>query len=944
MAGTPPQVPGCRDLALIGERVARSIFSAYSDALGRPVSVTVYPPLSGGRTRAGFEQAAATAQRLGAHPSVLTVHDWGVDPEGRPWVVTDPQPAESVDMLLTLDGPLEVERALQVGILLAGALETAHRAGIVHGDLSPSRLVFGQNGEPLLAETGLAEYAVLPGLGALNNPVRYHAPPEVLERTGIGPATDVYSLATTVYALVAGRAPHQKPAEVTDSNASLLLRILQMPVPRIDRPDLPPGFEDALRGALAPEPEMRPQRAIELAWTLQDVQRRAGMAVTEPVVLDLAGGDGGRHPVEVGARPATDQQPGRDGGGGAAAPSATAAPAVDRDRPAAPDRPAPDPLRSMAPWAAATAAGAAAGAAGAAAAGDRLGSRDVPAGAPETPEPFDESQLPPPTIFPFREGLDEDDEVDGTATASAAGAADAATETAPGGTGGAEALWPSSWPAAPAGEEPPPWAARPTGDGPDGAGGPAAPAADRPAGGDGASIGDAPSLPDPAGDGGSSTLPPELLELPDWYTAPLPHQGGGGGGIGAPGPNGRGDGGPASTAWPGQAGAGLSPDAGRTSGADPLDPFAGPAGGGRPAAADPLDPLARPADTGRRGGGDPLDPLAPRTGRPNGHDPLAPRGAPGRGADGAAPAPGPAHRPADGPPEGSRRPGAGDEQRSLFGEVAGEQGGSRPAEPGGRGAPALRDDVDPLGPPQPRPPIDLSRLDTPLGPPPPLPARTDAGAPTEAPRRLPRRHEVDDGATARPSTPRLPRAGEQLAGAAGDGRSERPRGEIRPVRLERDRDRPASTAATGRRRSAGPPALPLIVLIGVVVVLLVGVVWLVVTGADEPPTSETDGGTASGETRGAAAPTAIELTRTPEGMQVSWAGDEEGTYVVTILSPDQPPKSLPPTGGTSVLVGNVELGDGTRCFTVAAVEDGRAGPPSDPVCPPGVSPDAVRSS
>ena len=139
-------------------------------------------------------------------------------------------------------------------------------------------------------------------------------------------------------------------------------------------------------------------------------------------------------------------------------------------------------------------------------------------------------------------------------------------------------------------------------------------------------------------------------------------------------------------------------------------------------------------------------------------------------------------------------------------------------------------------------------------------------------------------------------------------------------------------------------SLAWVVLIGVVVVLLVGVVWLVVTGADEPPTSETDGGTAGGETRGAAAPTAIELTRTPEGMQVSWAGDEEGTYVVTILSPDQPPKSLPPTGGTSVLVGNVELGDGTRCFTVAAVEDGRAGPPSDPVCPPGVSPDAVRSS
>ncbi|MGH9261722.1 MAG: protein kinase domain-containing protein, partial [Acidimicrobiales bacterium] len=255
--------------------------------MGRSVTVAVFPPLSEGRTREGFDRAAATAQRLGVHPSVITIHEWGHATDGRPWIVTDPQPAESVDTILTMDGPLEVERALQVGVLLAGALETAHRAGIVHGDLSPARLVFGAQGEPLVAETGLAPFAVFPGLGALNNPVRYYAPPEVLERTEVGPATDVFSLAATVYALLAGRAPQQKPAEVTDSNASLLLRILQMDVPKIDRPGVPPGLEDALRGPLSASPDKRPQQAIEVAWLLQDVQRRAGHAVTEPVVLDL---------------------------------------------------------------------------------------------------------------------------------------------------------------------------------------------------------------------------------------------------------------------------------------------------------------------------------------------------------------------------------------------------------------------------------------------------------------------------------------------------------------------------------------------------------------------------------------------------------------------------------------------------------------------------------
>jgi len=321
MAGNAPQIPGCRDLSLIGERVARSLFAATSDRVGRPVTVTLYPPLSEGRTRADFDRAAATAQRLGVHPSVITIHDWGHTDDDRPWIVTDPQPAEAVDTLLKLDGPLEVERALQVGVLLAGALETAHRAGIVHGDLSPTRLVFGGQGEPLLAETGLAPFAVFPGLSALNNPVRYHAPPEVLERDEITPATDVYSLATTVYALLAGRAPQEKPAEITDSNASLLLRILQMAVPPIGRPGLPPGLMDALRVPLSAVPGKRPQQAIEMAWLLQDVQRRAGLAVTEPVVLDLD---------DIPARPAAARARSSSwAGAGSPAPPSSAAPAPE---------------------------------------------------------------------------------------------------------------------------------------------------------------------------------------------------------------------------------------------------------------------------------------------------------------------------------------------------------------------------------------------------------------------------------------------------------------------------------------------------------------------------------------------------------------------------------------------------------------------------------------
>ena len=385
MAGrSAPPVPHCRDLTPVGERLASTLYSAHSDLLGHPVTVTLYPALADEDARRRFDRAAARARRLAAHPSVLTIHGWGHGADGRPWVITDPQPAETIDTLLRAGGPRPVEEALRIGVLVAGALETAHRAGIVHGDLSPARLVLGPEGEPLVADIGLTEFGDFPGFGALYNPIRYHAPPEVLERTGVTPASDVYSLATTVYALLAGGAPHEKPADITDSNASLLLRILQIEVPPIERPgeDID-GVEAALAPALAHAPDRRPARVLDLARSLQGVQRSLGLAVVEPVILDL--GDPGA----------------------AATPAATPAPAEDLPAPAggtdlvhqfgetAPDLPDQPHGASGHHWA--TGLGHLSHPSGAAASGDPGGTAGPPDDPhqPEGPHPSDEPSLPP---------------------------------------------------------------------------------------------------------------------------------------------------------------------------------------------------------------------------------------------------------------------------------------------------------------------------------------------------------------------------------------------------------------------------------------------------------------------------------------------------------------------------------------------------------------------
>jgi hypothetical protein len=183
---------------------------------------------------------------------------------------------------------------------------------------------------------------------------------------------------------------------------------------------------------------------------------------------------------------------------------------------------------------------------------------------------------------------------------------------------------------------------------------------------------------------------------------------------------------------------------------------------------------------------------------------------------------------------------------------------------------------------------------------------------------------------------RLPRAGDGEAEATG-ARAARP-----GPRQVAPAGGPAPTGAT-RGASTGPPALPVIILIGVVLVLALGVAWLVLTGDDSgPPASERPRPSADGAT----APTDVRVDEVPEGVQVTWEGSDDASYVVTVLTAGAPPEPLPATIGTSALVPNVAgAATGPRCFTVALADDGGAassGASSEPACTGGATPGQMQ--
>lgn len=283
-----PEVPGFKALSPLGVGPSSNIFSAHGEQMGRWIALTIYSTaVSDDRDANRFRRAYELTRRLGVHPHSVTLLDHGVTPDRRPYVVTEFYEHGTFDSRVTGHQPLPVDKTLRIGVALAGALETAHRADVVHGGVHPARILADSDDEPSLADTGLVPLVDPSGTEALLGPINYHAPPEVLEGDTLSAAADVYSLASTLYTLLTARPPYSS-SDPEDTSAALLFRVLRHEVPPIARSDIPPSLEQALRGALHSNPRQRPATVLAFAQSLQGIQQEIGAPVTHPVLLDVA--------------------------------------------------------------------------------------------------------------------------------------------------------------------------------------------------------------------------------------------------------------------------------------------------------------------------------------------------------------------------------------------------------------------------------------------------------------------------------------------------------------------------------------------------------------------------------------------------------------------------------------------------------------------------------
>ncbi|SDN82243.1 serine/threonine-protein kinase [Lentzea jiangxiensis] len=278
---TAPHIPGLTELRPLGAGGFATVYTAHQAQLGRDVAVKIdNRVLVDERDRRRFLREAQAAAKLSGHPHVVGVHDANITGHGTPYIVMELCTGGSLADQLDARGPLPPERVRDLGIKLADALAAAHAEGVLHRDIKPANILVDRYGTPKLADFGLAALLDAQGGSTVTRDALSpsYAPPEAFAMAEPTPQADVYSLAATLYTLLAGKPPRPVPWPITSFDQ--LGEVLRRPVPAV--PGVPAALHEAMARALHPDANLRTPSAAQLRDELVDPMRLPTVPVPPP--------------------------------------------------------------------------------------------------------------------------------------------------------------------------------------------------------------------------------------------------------------------------------------------------------------------------------------------------------------------------------------------------------------------------------------------------------------------------------------------------------------------------------------------------------------------------------------------------------------------------------------------------------------------------------------
>lgn len=261
-------IPGLGPADVIGEGGNAFVYRSRQESLDRDVAVKVLKHASDEGTQRRFGREQRAMGRMSQHDGMVTVYESGISGAGEPYLVMPMLPGSLQDDI-EAQGRLPWAEAVDVIANVATTVHFAHQDGLIHRDLKPANLMRSSTGRPLVADFGISHIidAGVSMKSAVLTLTPAFSPPEALAGQDAGPATDVYSLGATLYAMIEGHPPFVDA--VTSSNLlALVKRIDDEPVPRLTT-DAPDWINAVLAAAMAKNPNDRIPSADALARLLR---------------------------------------------------------------------------------------------------------------------------------------------------------------------------------------------------------------------------------------------------------------------------------------------------------------------------------------------------------------------------------------------------------------------------------------------------------------------------------------------------------------------------------------------------------------------------------------------------------------------------------------------------------------------------------------------------
>ncbi|SPE38243.1 Serine/threonine protein kinase [Candidatus Sulfopaludibacter sp. SbA6] len=281
-------------LAPIGAGGMGEVYRARDTRLDRTVAIKVLPGhlTHDPQLRERFDREARAVSSLN-HPNICVLHDVGEE-GGVGFLVMEYLEGESLAARLQR-GPLPVAAALRYAVEIAGALDAAHRRGVVHRDLKPGNIVLTKTGAKLLdfglakvraAAATPADHTVTMAIttdGSIVGTFQYMSP-EQLEGREADARSDIFAFGATLYEMLTGRRAFQGA-----SHASLIAAIMSAepaPVSSIQpgpKGASPAALDRVVRRCLVKDPDERWQTACDLKQELIWIQESGPQAATPAV-------------------------------------------------------------------------------------------------------------------------------------------------------------------------------------------------------------------------------------------------------------------------------------------------------------------------------------------------------------------------------------------------------------------------------------------------------------------------------------------------------------------------------------------------------------------------------------------------------------------------------------------------------------------------------------